>query len=177
MAGQSNQRFRHVGCVRNLSMDRAAQKRVCAGISGGECSAYSPLGHCRRSVIPRLFGYQYRRLLSLSLCSDPCVSSVEGPHKATHRLSVGGVLLFSYMSVFLAYYISFAKIVCHYKFDYLLFAFDGSLGPHWNFWIGKIASAFHPLTIALETAYYSLGCLCRCCSQPMSICRTTKSTS
>ena len=81
----------------------------------------------------------------------------KGPHKATHRLSVGGVLLFSYMSVFLAYYISFAKIVCHYKFDYLLFAFDGSLGPHWNFWIGKIASAFHPLAITLETAYYSLG--------------------
>jgi len=53
--------------------------------------------------------------------------------------------------------VSFAKIVCRYKFDYLLFAFDGSLGPHWNFWLGRVAQTFRPLEITLDTAYNSLG--------------------
>lgn len=83
--------------------------------------------------------------------------SFKGPQQSSHRLSLGGVLLLSYIGVFLAYYTSFAKIVCHYKLDYLLYSFDGTLGSHVNFMIGKAVSTSEPLRIVLDTTYNSLG--------------------
>jgi len=61
------------------------------------------------------------------------------------------------MSVFLAYYVSFARIVCHDKLDYLLYAFDGTLGPHINFTIAQVVSSLSPLRTLLNTTYDSVG--------------------
>ena len=83
--------------------------------------------------------------------------SFTGARQSCHRLSLGGALLFFYIGVFLTYYTSFARIVCRYKLDYLLYSFDGTLGSHLNFAIGKVSSTFVPLRIALDTTYNSLG--------------------
>jgi hypothetical protein len=81
-----------------------------------------------------------------------------GPQQAIHRLSLFGILVFWYIGVTVSYYLSFAKMVCHYKLDLFLYAFDSSLGPHWNFWLAQVASS-STLQVFTNTIYNSMGLL------------------
>jgi hypothetical protein len=81
----------------------------------------------------------------------------KGPQKTRHQLSLFGVFLFSYVLASIGFCISFARMVCRYKLDYLLYAFDGSLGSHFNFIVGRISSAHRPFQTAFDLTYDSLG--------------------
>lgn len=81
----------------------------------------------------------------------------KGPEKAPYRLSLFGVFLFSYVLVSAGFCISFARMVCRYKLDYLLYAFDGSLGSHLNFILGRISFSHAPFQTAINLTYDSLG--------------------
>ena len=95
----------------------------------------------------------------LALLSIPILvwRSWKGPQKSRHQLSLFGVFLFFYVLVSAGFCISFARMVCRYKLDYLLYAFDGSLGSHLNFMLGRISSLHAAFQTAINLTYDSLG--------------------
>jgi hypothetical protein len=78
-------------------------------------------------------------------------------HEPKYRLALVGVFLFTYTGLCLGFYISFAKVICHYKLDRFLYAFDGALGSHFNFMLGELSSRFQPVYVLFATSYDSLG--------------------
>ena len=81
----------------------------------------------------------------------------KGPKDSVYRLSLSGVLLFSYIGIVLGFYVSLIKLLCQFKLDNFLYAFDGALGPHFNFAIGQIALKSQLLGSVLTAVYNSLG--------------------
>lgn len=81
----------------------------------------------------------------------------KGPKDSVYRLSLSGVLLFSYIGIVLGFYVSLIKLLCQFKLDNFLYAFDGALGSHFNFAIGQIALKSQLLGSVLTAVYNSLG--------------------
>jgi len=65
--------------------------------------------------------------------------------------------LFFYIGVFLAFYISFARMALPRKLDLYLYAFDNSLGFQPSFTMGRLFRASRPLLLTEAMVYNSLG--------------------
>jgi hypothetical protein len=81
----------------------------------------------------------------------------EGNRRGVSRQSLIAIAVLSYMGVFLAFYISFAKLALPRKYDYYLYAFDSSLGFHPSFAAGRLVRASATLALTLAMVYNSLG--------------------
>ena len=65
--------------------------------------------------------------------------------------------LISYMGVFLAFYITFAKLVLPSKLDYFLYNFDGTLGLQASFAVARFVQGRPALERAMYLVYDCLG--------------------
>jgi len=79
------------------------------------------------------------------------------PDNSRYRLAFHGALWFCYVGLFWVLCVSLANAVRPYKLDYLLYAFDGSLGPRLNLMIAEIAARSPALNTILNLTYDSLG--------------------
>lgn len=80
-----------------------------------------------------------------------------GEARALRGRTLAVCALFFYIGVFLAFYISFARIVLPRKLDFYLFTFDSSLGFQASFAAGRLFLAWKPLIYAEAMVYNSLG--------------------
>jgi len=87
------------------------------------------------------------------------VQSIRAPidRRTLCRKTLAAVAIFSYLGVFLAYYVSFARVAIPKKLDFYLFCFESSLGIHPGFVMARILRGFTSLSRLEALAYDSFG--------------------
>ncbi len=97
--------------------------------------------------------------LGLACLAVLAVRSLEPPseRRAIRQRSLAVIGLFSYIGVFLAFYVSYAKLALPSKLDYFLYNFDGSLGFQASFAAGNLTRAIPALQWTEAMVYNSIG--------------------
>jgi hypothetical protein len=83
--------------------------------------------------------------------------AAKGPDRTTHQRYLTAASVIFLIGLALDYYLSFARGILPWKLDYLLYAFDGSLGDHPGFALAAFAANHSFLTVGAHVVYDSLG--------------------
>jgi hypothetical protein len=83
--------------------------------------------------------------------------AAKGPDRLTHQRYLTAASVIFLIGLALDYYLSFARGILPWKFDNLLYAFDGSLGSHPGFALASFAAKHWLLAEGAQVVYDSLG--------------------